>query len=163
MSVCSSERIIKIGQYFPKFCWNEKGPCFSDSQCRFWRKKLDEFLCQDHRCRSRSFSDISRSFGEFVSNSVTDSEISSLMFSFSNFDLGFIVHVNNTGENYRWTQSTGCKLHCCIVVVTYCLAGNNSYHYCRSSSSSLMRVIYHNWSAMKQRPHPQSVAEISHH
>ena len=30
-------------------------------------------------------------------------------------------------------------------------------------SSSRMRVIYHNWSAMKQRPHPQSVAEISHH
>jgi len=28
------------------------------------------------------------------------------------------------------------------------------------SSSSRMRVIYHNWSAMKQRPHPQSVAEI---
>ena len=24
-----------------------------------------------------------------------------------------------------------------------------------------MRVIYHNWSATKQRPHPQSVAEIS--
>jgi len=32
-----------------------------------------------------------------------------------------------------------------------------------TSSSSRMRVIYHNWSAMKQRPHPQSVAEISHH
>jgi len=31
------------------------------------------------------------------------------------------------------------------------------------SSSSRMRVIYHNWSATKQRPHPQSVAEISHH
>ena len=31
-----------------------------------------------------------------------------------------------------------------------------------SSSSSRMRVIYHNWSATKQRPHPQSVAEISH-
>ena len=31
------------------------------------------------------------------------------------------------------------------------------------SSSCRMRVIYHNWSAMKQRPHPQSVAEISHH
>ena len=31
------------------------------------------------------------------------------------------------------------------------------------TSSSRMRVIYHNWSAMKQRPHPQSVAEISHH
>jgi len=28
-------------------------------------------------------------------------------------------------------------------------------------SSSRMRVIYHNWSATKQRPHPQSVAEIS--
>jgi len=26
-----------------------------------------------------------------------------------------------------------------------------------------MRVIYHNWSATKQRPHPQSVAEISRH
>jgi len=31
------------------------------------------------------------------------------------------------------------------------------------SSSSRVRVIYHNWSATKQRPHPQSVAEISHH
>ena len=28
-------------------------------------------------------------------------------------------------------------------------------------SSSRMRVINHNWSATKQRPHPQSVAEIS--
>ena len=34
---------------------------------------------------------------------------------------------------------------------------------CASSSSSRMRVIYHNWSATKQRLHPQSVAEISHH
>ena len=32
-----------------------------------------------------------------------------------------------------------------------------------SSSSSRMRVIYHNWSATKQCPHPQSVAEISRH
>jgi len=32
-----------------------------------------------------------------------------------------------------------------------------------SSSSSRMRVIYHNWSATKQRPHPQSVAEIIRH
>jgi len=31
------------------------------------------------------------------------------------------------------------------------------------SSSSRMRVMNHNWSATKQRPHPQSVAEISHH
>ena len=29
-----------------------------------------------------------------------------------------------------------------------------------SSSSSRMRVIYHNWSATKQHPHPQSVAKI---
>ena len=28
----------------------------------------------------------------------------------------------------------------------------------QKSSSSRMRVIYHNWSATKQRPHPQSVA-----
>ena len=32
-----------------------------------------------------------------------------------------------------------------------------------SSSSPRMHVIYHNWSATKQRPHPQSVAEISRH
>jgi len=32
-----------------------------------------------------------------------------------------------------------------------------------SSSSSRMRVINHNWSATKQRLHPQSVAEIRHH
>ena len=31
----------------------------------------------------------------------------------------------------------------------------------RVCSSSRMHVIYHNSSAMKQRPHPQSVAEIS--
>ena len=39
------------------------------------------------------------------------------------------------------------------------------HHLCPiQSSSSRMCVIYHNWSAtMKQRPHPQSVAEISHH
>ena len=32
-----------------------------------------------------------------------------------------------------------------------------------TSSSSHMRVINHNWSAMKQRLHLQSVAEISRH
>jgi len=32
-----------------------------------------------------------------------------------------------------------------------------------SSCSSRMRVINHNWSAMKQRLHPQSVADISRH
>ena len=30
-------------------------------------------------------------------------------------------------------------------------------------TSSLMRVMNHNWSATKQRLHPQSVAEISRH
>ena len=34
---------------------------------------------------------------------------------------------------------------------------------CLQSSSSRMRIINHNWSAMKQCPHPQSVAEISRH
>ena len=33
----------------------------------------------------------------------------------------------------------------------------------RYSSSSRMRVINHNWSATKQRLHPQSVAEINRH
>ena len=33
----------------------------------------------------------------------------------------------------------------------------------RHSSSSRMRVINHNWSATKQRLHPQSVAAISRH
>ena len=32
-----------------------------------------------------------------------------------------------------------------------------------SSSSSRIRVMDHNWSATKQRLHPQSVAEISRH
>jgi len=32
-----------------------------------------------------------------------------------------------------------------------------------TSSSSHMRVLNHNWSATKQRPHPQSAAEISRH
>ena len=33
----------------------------------------------------------------------------------------------------------------------------------QSSSSSCVRVMNHNWSATKQRLHPQSVAEISRH
>jgi len=33
----------------------------------------------------------------------------------------------------------------------------------RPSSSSRMRFMNHNWSAMKQHLHPPSVAEISHH
>jgi len=33
ISVCNSARIIKIGQYLPKLCSNEKGSSFFDSQC----------------------------------------------------------------------------------------------------------------------------------
>ena len=36
-------------------------------------------------------------------------------------------------------------------------------HFTNFTSSSRMHVIYHNWSATKQRPLPQSVAEISRH
>jgi len=39
---------------------------------------------------------------------------------------------------------------------------NGSEHHVQSSSSR-MRVMNHNWSATKQRLHPQSVAEISRH
>ena len=35
--------------------------------------------------------------------------------------------------------------------------------YPNSSSSSHMHVMTHNWSATKQCPHPQSVAETNHH
>jgi len=43
------------------------------------------------------------------------------------------------------------------------LTATTSTDNAQPTSSSRMRVIYHNWSATKQRPHPQSVAEISHH
>jgi len=33
IAICNSERIIKLGQYWRKLCWNEKRPVFSDSQC----------------------------------------------------------------------------------------------------------------------------------
>jgi len=42
-------------------------------------------------------------------------------------------------------------------------ANTISQSMCHSSSSSRMRVINHNWSATKQRLHPQSVADISRH
>ena len=42
ISVCNSDKIIKIGQYFPKLCSNEKGPVFSDSQCTllYWNSNI---------------------------------------------------------------------------------------------------------------------------
>ena len=45
-------------------------------------------------------------------------------------------------------------------------SGNGTAHISEvilHSSSSRMRVMNHNWSATKQRLHPQSVAEISRH
>jgi len=58
-------------------------------------------------------------------------------------------------------RSTTASPECCH---TTC-SGPVTTWLCQSgtSSSSRMRVIYHNWSATKQRPHPQSVAEISCH
>ena len=55
-----------------------------------------------------------------------------------------IAHTTNKLLHYNWTAFMTLGLD-------------------QTSSSSRMRVIYHNWSATKQRPHPQSVAEISHH
>jgi len=50
---------------------------------------------------------------------------------------------------------------CWHKILIYCLV----CLFCSSivSSSSRMRVINHSWSATKQRPHPQSAAEISRH
>jgi len=46
-------------------------------------------------------------------------------------------------------------------IVRVCTTKIDGYSYGSTSSSSRMHVIYHNWSATKQRPHPQSVAEIT--
>ena len=64
-----------------------------------------------------------------------------------------------------------CKFKQCIVakaalmhsLVMAPLIRADMTYYQLSTSSSCMRVINHNWSATKQRPHLQSVAEISHH
>ena len=54
-----------------------------------------------------------------------------------------------------------------VTVTSVLIINSNAVHWQFSwviqSSSSRMCVIYHNWSATKQRPHSQSVAEISHH
>jgi len=59
------------------------------------------------------------------------------------------------------TWKIGIKLYVCMtILLTFLLSCFSSI---LQSSSSRMRVIYHNWSATKQHPHPQSVAEISRH
>jgi len=52
---------------------------------------------------------------------------------------------------------------CCNTVSQTDAADNGRGSCSDASSSSRMCVIYHNWSATKQRRHPQSVAEISRH
>ena len=55
----------------------------------------------------------------------------------------------------RWTVASW--LHSLLVAISGVICCS------QQSSSSRMRVINHNWSATKQRPHLQSVAEISRH
>ena len=64
---------------------------------------------------------------------------------------------SRSGDWPMWMRPTGRKCALCTM---------DHIHYTiprRPSSSSRMRVIYHNWSATKHRPHLQSVAEISRH
>jgi len=61
ISVCNSERIIKIGQYLAKSCSNEKGSIFSDSQCKLTPPRLAQWcdrsfchsICERENSRSR--------------------------------------------------------------------------------------------------------------
>jgi len=50
-----------------------------------------------------------------------------------------------------------------VTVDLLCMVTVVDLYLSSSSSSSRMHVMNHNWSARKQRLHPQSVAEISHH
>jgi len=66
----------------------------------------------------------------------------------------------------KWDRDTGQKLQFFIPSLHLTSPKDNGcecFSFSSQSSSSRMRVIYHNWSATKQRPHPQSVAEISCH
>ena len=79
----------------------------------------------------------------------------------------------NTESSTRWlcwpSRVAAATQHWHTSIITSRLASVNRHFAClpshywtsRSSSSSCMRVINHNWSATKQRLHPQSVAEIS--
>ena len=63
-------------------------------------------------------------------------------------------------EMYRlhWQKQSGK-----VATTMYWETFETTCKYFFRTSSSRMRVIYYNWSATKQRPHPQSVAEVSHH
>ena len=72
ISVCNSERIIKIGQYLRKLCSNEKVSSFFDSQCRLdpatnWHKYtartnvlLQRIRGRNDKLHARSASSIQR-------------------------------------------------------------------------------------------------------
>ena len=70
----------------------------------------------------------------------------------------FSLHEKRTSQTACW-----------VIIQAIWLSGAVHTHppralWCLSTfSSSRMRVMNHNWSATKQRPHPQSVAEISRH
>jgi len=65
--------------------------------------------------------------------------------------------------NLAWSQWSHSGWGRCSTAVWSCDQSEGHICHLLLSSSSRMRVIYHNWSATKQRPHPQSLAEISHH
>ena len=75
------------------------------------------------------------------------------------------IHSVRTINNVETSYFTQRKM--CYIMTSSCKQSRRDHDVRRtskhSSSSSRMRVIYHNWSATKQRPHPQSVAEISRH
>jgi len=61
---------------------------------------------------------------------------------------------------YLWTGATSKLQRKMSSWVRVRMLSVDWYHF---QSSSRMRVMNHNWSATKQRLHPQSVAEISRH
>jgi len=63
ISLCNSERIIKIGQYLRKLCSNEKASSFfSDSQCTQWAIKMLHLCFNDNSGRNLSLLKIFISF-----------------------------------------------------------------------------------------------------
>ena len=63
----------------------------------------------------------------------------------------------------RCVQPFHCTMHTYNTEILTTGMHNFPYLILSTSSSSRMRVIDHNWSATKQRIHPQSVAKISRH
>jgi len=71
----------------------------------------------------------------------------------------------STHTSRRWVYGVS-ALWChsrLILVSCFLLVKCGKETLLRKNSSSRMCVLNHNWSATKQRPHPQSAAEISRH